>query len=245
MRVARFFVLFLLFSPFVVWGQITDVTNQTSTPIPGAGHDYIKMLGETVNPANGSVSVSIQTPTPPGRKMSLPFSFTYDSNGAVHMASDGSGGVYWAGNDAYLATAGWAYSVPMLSNLKFTETTPGYGTPATRCVYYTNYIFRDATGGRHSLYLAVISSPPPTCDFAFPVVPIEHLSGGDDYYEAVLTGWPSFTLHIADTDGTAYTFPPLLQAHMTFNGSSSGAFRSSLPSSIEDRNGNLMTVTDL
>ena len=40
-------------------GQVTNVTNATSTPIPGAGHDYIKMLSETVNPSNGSVSIRI------------------------------------------------------------------------------------------------------------------------------------------------------------------------------------------
>jgi len=45
----------LLYAP-IVFAQITNVTNQTSTPIPGAGHDYIHMLNETVNPANGSVS---------------------------------------------------------------------------------------------------------------------------------------------------------------------------------------------
>ncbi len=247
MRVVRSFVRLLLSASFALVagsfarGQITSITNQTSTPIQGAGHDYIKMLNETVNPATGSVSVRIQTPTPPGRKMSLPFAFAYDSNGAPHVVSDGSGGIHWAGNDAYLATAGWAYSVPMLSNLKVSETTPGYGGPTTRCIYYSNYIFGDATAGRHSLYLAVINSTPPTCDFAVPVVPIEQLSGGDDYYEAVLTGYPSITLHIADADGTAYTFPPLLQTHSLFG----SGVRSSLPSSIEDRNGNLITVTDL
>jgi len=36
-------------------GQVSNVTNMTSTPIPGSGHDYIQMLNETVNPANGSV----------------------------------------------------------------------------------------------------------------------------------------------------------------------------------------------
>ena len=30
---------------------ITNVDDVTSTPIPGAGHDYIKILSETVNPA--------------------------------------------------------------------------------------------------------------------------------------------------------------------------------------------------
>src|SRR5438105_3177159 len=76
--------------------QITNVTNQTSTPIEGAGHDYIKMLNETVNPANGSVSVRTQVPTSPGRKITLPFSFSYNSSGAQHVTSNGVGGLYWA-----------------------------------------------------------------------------------------------------------------------------------------------------
>ena len=32
-------------------GQITNVDDTTSTPIEGAGHDYIKAMNETVNPA--------------------------------------------------------------------------------------------------------------------------------------------------------------------------------------------------
>ena len=39
--------------------QVNNVTDETSTPIEGAGHDYIKMLSETVNPANGSVPVAV------------------------------------------------------------------------------------------------------------------------------------------------------------------------------------------
>ena len=31
------------------------------------GHDYIKMLSETVNLANGSLSIRIQAPMPKGR----------------------------------------------------------------------------------------------------------------------------------------------------------------------------------
>ncbi len=43
----------LLVIPGVVFGQITNVTNDQSRPIPGAGHDYIKLFSETVNPATG------------------------------------------------------------------------------------------------------------------------------------------------------------------------------------------------
>jgi hypothetical protein len=53
--------------------QVTNVTNNTSTPIHGAGHDYVKMLSETVNPSNGSLSLRIQVPTPGGRGLSYPF----------------------------------------------------------------------------------------------------------------------------------------------------------------------------
>src|SRR5260370_33581427 len=67
--------------------QITNVTNATSTPTPGSGHDYIQMLSETVNPANGSLSLRIGAPIPPGRQLTLPFAFAYDSNGVEHLAT--------------------------------------------------------------------------------------------------------------------------------------------------------------
>jgi len=43
-----FFVVSTIFltQGFVASAQIENVTNSTSTPIPGAGHDYIKMLSE-------------------------------------------------------------------------------------------------------------------------------------------------------------------------------------------------------
>ena len=74
MPAARFPLTKLLRAAALVWltaslahAQITNVTNDTSTPIPGAGHDYVKMLSETVNPAIGSVSLRISVPMPKGR----------------------------------------------------------------------------------------------------------------------------------------------------------------------------------
>jgi hypothetical protein len=40
-------------------------------------------LSETVNPANGAVSIRIQTPTPSGRGMSLSARFYHRSSGTV------------------------------------------------------------------------------------------------------------------------------------------------------------------
>ena len=67
--------------------QITGV----STPVPG-GHDYIKMLNETVNPANGSVSLHVDVPVPPGRRLTLPFSFNYNSSAVFTPQGDGVSG---------------------------------------------------------------------------------------------------------------------------------------------------------
>ncbi len=47
--------------------QIGNLDDTNTPPIPGIGHDFIKMLGETVNPANGSVSLRIDLPMPKGR----------------------------------------------------------------------------------------------------------------------------------------------------------------------------------
>jgi hypothetical protein len=57
-----------------------DVSNQTQMPIPGAGHDYQHLLGETVNLANGSVSFKISFPVTPSRGITLPYAWTYNSS---------------------------------------------------------------------------------------------------------------------------------------------------------------------
>ena len=147
----------------VATAQVTNLTNQTSTPIPGAGHDYIHMVNETVNPGNGSVSIRIGVPVPPGRKLTLPFSLAYDSNGAHHPTSDGSGNLFWLDNTAYLAKGGWAYSVPFLSNVLITEK----NSLGRNCLYYDDYVFNDATGGTHPLYLAAIDTPTDQPDFLY------------------------------------------------------------------------------
>jgi hypothetical protein len=229
-------LLRIFLPPFVVLAlglfasaQIEDVTNSTSTPIAGAGHDYIKMLSETVNPSNGSVSVRIQTPTPSRRGISLPFAFGYDSNGAAHVTSDGKGRPYWTDNSSYLAQGGWSYSVPLLS----TESVVIQMVPKGFCSYFKDYIFQDATGGRHSLGVASVEDPN-VCHQGNQY-PVPVLNGGDDYYRANSGGT------IADAAGTVYTFSDLGNHSQ---GLIVGA-GSSLVSSIEDRNGNKVVVTDL
>jgi len=56
------------------------ISTQTVTPIPGSGHDYLHDLSETVNPANGALSIRITAFRPKERAFNYPiFSFLYDS----------------------------------------------------------------------------------------------------------------------------------------------------------------------
>src|SRR5258706_15957460 len=114
-------ILLTLICPSLAWGQVIAVTTSTSTPIPGAGHDYIKLLSETVDPANGSLSLRLQVPVPQGRGMSVPFSFAYDSNGTVFPIPSPGGpglsswGVAKTDSGIKLVSGGWGHSLPLPS----------------------------------------------------------------------------------------------------------------------------------
>jgi YD repeat-containing protein len=243
---SRFFGFFLAGTAllFVPGGQcqVLSIGDDTSTPTEGAGHDYIKMLSETVNPANGSVSLRIQAPVPKGRGMTIPFSFNYDSNGINHLVA----GLYgtnsccgilpwdeWLSSNDYLSQSGWSYGVPLAGASFFHLTCPsGLSESDT-----SNYVFQDPSGGRHSLSLA---SNDDQCGN-----PI-YATGGDSRYYGLLAGECSGChvynppLIVSDADGNTFYFSTPL-AHgdsgITVHGSS-------LPNSIEDRNGNEATVYD-
>src|SRR5437867_2002243 len=139
----------LTFAPLAL-AQVTNVDNTTSTPIPGVGHDYVHLLSETVNPANGSVSLRIQVPTPAGRGISLPFSFSYDSSGVRDLVPAAPGSASWVANTGYFTQGGWSYALPLAYSHHWTVTTQSGGIYQS-CFYISNYVFRDSSGSMHSL----------------------------------------------------------------------------------------------
>jgi hypothetical protein len=221
-------ILLALSFSSVARAQITNVGNTTSTPIPGAGHDYIHMLSETVNPSNGSVSLRIQVPVPQGRGLTIPFSFDYDSNGTTHLQYFGNGVSGWAENNAFLAIGGWGYSLPQL-NVAYTNA----GVGSESCFYESDYVFQDPSGGRHALGLEVAGYASNTSKCGSDV-----LTGGDDSFTAQTSAnsvnsavvLPPVT--VSDSDGTIYYF-----------GSPGVSQTSLLPTYIEDRNGNKVLFT--
>jgi RHS repeat-associated protein len=223
--------------------QIANVTNITSTPTPGTGHDYIHMLNETVNPANGSVSVRIQVPVPPARKLTIPFAFAYDSNGVHHFVPAGPG-FTWLSNKGFLSQGGWTYTMPMMSaDTSQIVYSPDLGENVYTCDFTTDFMFQDPTGGRHALALSHILDSSGQCQYVQPQ-PQEYLFGGDDYLSAGLalnnTGLPPLT--VTDTNGTVYLFPTQNQSEGGGNPNTTTFY--GLPSQIEDRNGNKVTITD-
>jgi hypothetical protein len=232
-----FLCLSFLLRPPVSLAQITNVTNSTSTPTPGSGHDYIKMLNETVNPANGSVSIRISTPVPPARRLTLPFSFNYDSNGAMILQAAITGGTAGFGsNTTFLSKSGWSYGVPLLSANYFQKNVQLPNGRIIQCRIDRNFVFQGPSEDRHALGLASTEtrSVADCRDAPF-------LSGGDIFIKASKPDCfgSNCPVQVADADGTVYSFDGAFDYLGGFP-QTSGA---SLPTSVEDRNGNKVVVT--
>lgn len=126
--------------------QLIGITPDTATPLPGTGKEYEQMGVDTVNPADGSLSLRINLPMPKGRGVTLPFSILYDSNSAfypmpqsvklfstVDATENGTlpfdnwvtEYIYqyltWTSQSHDFAGFGWAYGVPMLSTMPLNE----------------------------------------------------------------------------------------------------------------------------
>lgn len=121
-----FFIFLLLF--VVVESRSTlaqsmsgTVNGETSTPIPGAGHDYIHLLSETVDPSSGSVNLHINFPTAKSRGLTLPLAISYSTAGVFHMIS------YLGGNGNVSLVPGCPVT--------FADPSPRFTSPSCGCTY--------------------------------------------------------------------------------------------------------------
>lgn len=229
------------------FAQYTGLDDTTSTPIPGAGHHYLGFLNETVNPANGSVNVQIDLPVPKGRGLTLPLSLNYNSDGVHHIAGTNPGYAQWQANLGLLSQGGWSYSVPMVNATTWTEQYGSYPN-YYNCTATSNYMFSDMSGGQHALHLGTELSTPygsGICGGG------SFGSGGDPTLTASLPKCPptcpdplnpnnvnNTPVTVFTPDGTVYNFTNLGGLPPP-NVSSLYA----ILSSIEDRNGNMVTVS--
>jgi YD repeat-containing protein len=165
-RFACTFVVILALCAATGSAQIVSPSDTIASPIPGVGHDYIKMLNETVNPENGGVSLSIAIPTPPGRQLSFPFSIQYNSNQTLFeaVAYPSAIGLGWFSGLAQFDSGAWSYSVPSLSrrpnvlSVYWAGQLPGGQTPdySMKCGVMDGYTFTAPDGSQYPLPLAHI-----------------------------------------------------------------------------------------
>jgi len=233
------FALLSAWSSVPARAQMMTVGDDTSTPIEGAGHNYLKALSETVNPANGSVSLRIALPIPRGRGIMLPFTINYDSSGIVNLSAPSARPIWYSpiqGSD-FQWSGGWALGLPVLTSRKWTKTLYDGGTQGNTtvtCDFRAGYMFRDPLGGRHSLYLGNRGYQSGSNDQI--LCGSTYIASGDPQFQARFTVTPSplssnllTPVILSDNDGTRYYFP--------------GFGNQELPGYIEDRNGNKITFS--
>ena len=226
--------------------QLPTVTNATSTPIPGAGHDYLGGPAETVNPSNGSISIRVPVIMPPSRGITLPFSFAYDTSGVSYVGlppTTGYGAAEWqtpSGSINPWTQGGWNHSIPTTSVTSLTWKTLVDGGPTkVTCQGLVNFVFQDARGNRHNLGLTDFSdfgNDGPctlnTNDWPKGFQGQSVSQGGEGPILATIPGNGAMVAapSVADGDGVSYGFPDLQD-----NGSW-------IASSVADRNGNTITI---
>ena len=92
----------------ITQGQTYYVNGSTQRPIPGVGHNYIGMLAETVNPADGTLSVQVTIQPPKSRGLTLPFSIIYNSNNIHYPSGDSTTGIVsWLKLGDFITNGGW------------------------------------------------------------------------------------------------------------------------------------------
>lgn len=261
--------------------QTGNLGDAVQHPVPGAGHDYIHGLNETVNPANGSLNIKIDLPTLPSRGLTLPFAITYNSGevfSALPLQYATGGGWISAGQLSSRSSAGygWSDTLPYATASAITayvysappSSTAGYGAVGT-CPVSMFYNFYDSAGVSHMLGLAAIGTETPLsglqpqqgCNQATLSTTLSQpyyasqQSGGDDQVSGSMAynctgnnnstitacedGTPSFS--VVDDNSNVYYF-----AGNSFYIPPTGGFSATeimFPSTIEDRNGNIINFT--
>src|SRR6266446_3912648 len=239
-------VVFVLVRP--AYSQVLSIDDTTTPQTPGVGHDYIKMLGETVNPANGSVSLRIDLPTPKGRGLNMPFAILYSSGGVQHVIGWQNGGGIWGTDTGQSSGSGWSYSVPTLTAVQgiTADYHPGPPPVTYYCYYSYSYIMRDWSGAAHPLSPMEAAQNPNDGNSGCSLSsnqPSSILTGRDDFFQGITTvpanPYVPNPVTVAGPDGTVYHFSP---ASNVLNANNVESFWATA-NSIEDRNGNLVTTS--
>ena len=246
--------------------QVVDPVTAAQEPIPGAGHHYIGVGSETVNPVDGSVSFELPIQTAAGRQLSLPFGMSFNSAEPFFLADGGNDGFFhwmtptlngWA---PPFELNGWSYKLPTYeaqAYVAYSVASPTSDPPDSfvydYCWSTQNYTFRGLDGSRYPLDVSYSWSDPRNPD----PQPCNQgnagsFSGSPLYGVAAslasgITGSGDVStqhaLTVADRSGTVYQFAqgPGISTNPTVVAGGATPF-GALAQTITDRNGNQITL---
>lgn len=234
---------FLCFTTVTASAQFSNgiIDDTNITPVPGTGHNYIHELAETVNPANGSLSIRIAAPAPHERGLNFPiWVFAFDSSGIYQLAPiyhpwPEVDGTYQPGLELVSvnfvpggggSAGGIIFNPPTLQgeggqvgSLSYTNTVLNTN-PAYNCSFDSNYVYTDAYGTRHSLPLFYYANNyQDACAYYGQVNPAENITTATDGTIGAVLG----------SDGAAYVY----DLH-------GDQLNSQIGNGIEDSNGNYL-----
>jgi hypothetical protein len=203
------------------------------------------LLSETVNPANGSVNIGIQFPVPQSRGITLPVPLSYNSNSVNHISPLTPSLPIWVSgfDDDPWSTApllSWAGSQTQMPN------GTNY-TPQDFCFSTQDFVFNDPSGISISFNVFAGSIESTVTHTACPGAGNGETSTIDGYTMTLIpncspapscpiTGVYPLTATVTDPHGNVYSFGNVPMASMNLG---------EAPASIEDRNGNEVTLTGL
>lgn len=239
--------------------QSPDPVITAQLPKPGSSHNYVGIGGETVNPADGSLSFELSIQPPSGRQLSMPFGVNYSSSEQFNLKAQNDGHLVWD-KDPRIPTpfqlGGWSYDLPRIiakaSSTKYETGGPPrwpQNTPLY-CDYVLSSEFRGFDGAWQALgYQGQWPDPsfPSSCTWNnYP-----NAYGGSSVH-----GWgvvaPTATpykpsasqppLDVTDSSGTTYHFQT--GPYVDPGAGSLPVTWGLLPQSITDRNGNKISLRD-
>ena len=211
-----YWLLITLIVAFSASAQVPDPVVAAQAPIPGVGHHYIGVGGETVNPADGSLSFDLPLQPPAGRQLSMPFGIHYNGSEQYTITNSNSFSFNWTNIlTAPSLVHGWSYQLPAYTAQAVSNTLSFPNNTSVTCYNTENYVFRGFDGAQRSLELGAywqdpnnnpVDGPNPNCQKNAVMNSSPH--GFLVTTPTSYAGWPvQPPLTVTDQSGTTYQFP--------------------------------------
>jgi RHS repeat-associated protein len=231
-----------------LYSQVPDPTFSAEAPVAGAGHHYIGVGAETVNPADGTLTFDLPLEPPNGRQVSMKFGLRFSGNEQEFLSNQGQSNIlWWTWIQDPTQRGGWTYELPSLAtqtSVIASAEIPYNGCPSGVCAYALNlcygndtYVFRGLDTVQNSLAIGNVYPDSSNSDTTY-CTAAQKSPGNRHGLLAIMQNTNSGPpVQVVDASGTTYQFPGLGGGTPT----SQPIMSAAIASRITDRNGNQIT----